>query len=441
MRLNVSAAILLICSILFLPSLAKVKKSCCAKSCCAKPQSEFVTVRDGNFYIGDKPYRFVGTNFWYGPILASKGEGGDRQRLHRELDSLKSLGITNLRVLAGADGADGLNSHIWPVLHPTPDTYNQDLLEGLDYFLAELEKRDMKAVIYLTNAWEWSGGYSTYLEWTGHGKAPLPNVEGYDAYVDYAKQFVLSDSCRNLYNRHLRNIVGRVSSVTGKPYSESPAIMAWQICNEPRAFSEAGKPALCDWLLSSARAIKEIDPNHLVSTGSEGMYGCHVDLDLWTKIHTAPEIDYAIIHLWPYNWGWQRRGGYALADIDSAINYSAEYIDEHLAAIATSPRPFVIEEFGYSRDADDFVPGSPVKARDLYYDFILKRMQEDPRVSGVNFWGWAGEARPLHEVWQPGDPYMCDPAQEPQGLFSVFSCDTTTISLLRNATKKLRMKN
>ena len=74
----------------------------------------FVTVRNGEFHIGDSVYRYIGTNFWYGAILASEGRGGDRQRLVRELDSLKSLGIDNLRILVGGDGEEGLASHISP---------------------------------------------------------------------------------------------------------------------------------------------------------------------------------------------------------------------------------------------------------------------------------------------------------------------------------------
>ena len=48
----------------------------------------FITVRDGQFYQGDKPYRYIGANFWYGAILGSEGQGGNRQRLCQELDSL-----------------------------------------------------------------------------------------------------------------------------------------------------------------------------------------------------------------------------------------------------------------------------------------------------------------------------------------------------------------
>ena len=45
---------------------------------------QYVSVRDGEFYIGDSVYRYVGANFWYGAILASEGRGGDRARLARE---------------------------------------------------------------------------------------------------------------------------------------------------------------------------------------------------------------------------------------------------------------------------------------------------------------------------------------------------------------------
>jgi len=31
----------------------------------------------------------------------------------------------------------------------------------------------------------------------------------------------------------------------------------------------------------------------------------------------------------------------------------------------------------------------------------------------------------------PGDDYMCDPPQEPQGLYSVFSTDKSTINVIK----------
>ena len=123
-------------------------------------QSQFVTVKDGQFIKNGEPYYYVGANFWYGGILGSKGEGGDRERLLRELDDLKSHGVTNLRVAVGGEGETTYASKITPILQPNPGEYNQELLDGLDYFMAELSKRDMQAVLYLANAWEWSGSIS-----------------------------------------------------------------------------------------------------------------------------------------------------------------------------------------------------------------------------------------------------------------------------------------
>ncbi len=42
----------------------------------------------------------------------------------------------------------------------------------------------------------------------------------------YAANFVRNDSAKALAAAHVRNIVGRQNTVTGRPYSQSPAIMA-----------------------------------------------------------------------------------------------------------------------------------------------------------------------------------------------------------------------
>ena len=191
----------------------------CAISCKDNStKSEFVTVKDGEFYIGDEPYRYVGTNFWYGAILASEGRGGNRERLTKELDKMQEVGINNLRVLVGGDGEDGLASHIEPTLQIKPGVYNDTILQGLDYLLVELEKRNMKAVLYLNNAWEWSGGYSTYLEWAGEGKAPIPSVDGWPAYMEYVNKFVNNDKAKQMSYDHVKNIVTRVNSKIGRAH-------------------------------------------------------------------------------------------------------------------------------------------------------------------------------------------------------------------------------
>lgn len=161
--------------------------------------SPFVQQQNGRFLLNGKPYTFIGTNMWYGAILASKGQGGNRQRLIAELDTLAALGITNLRILVGSDGERGVRTKVEPTLQLAPGVYNDTILDGLDFLLAEMGKRDMKAVLYLNNSWEWSGGYGFYLEQAGYGKAPRPEEAGYTAFMDHVAQFAHSERAQFLF--------------------------------------------------------------------------------------------------------------------------------------------------------------------------------------------------------------------------------------------------
>ena len=147
--------------------------------------SDFIRIENGQFIRNGQPYYYVGANFWYGAILASEGEGGNRERLHKELDYLKSIGVDNLRILVGADGSNGVPTKVEPTLQKEPGVYNDTILAGLDYLMMELDKRDMYAILYLNNSWEWSGGYSMYLQWAGKGKAVVPAIDGWPQYMEY----------------------------------------------------------------------------------------------------------------------------------------------------------------------------------------------------------------------------------------------------------------
>ncbi len=387
-------------------------------------RSGFVTVKNGQFYRDGKPYSYIGTNFWYGPILASDGRGGDIARLQMELDALKELGIGNLRVLVGADGADGVFSRVEPTLQTAPGVYNDTLLVGLDRFLVELGKRDMQAVLYVNNSWEWSGGYGQYMEWATGEKALIPLVDGYWPFMQQMRKFQTSRESQQLYFNHLRNIVGRVNSITGKPYKEDRAIFSWQLGNEPRCFSDDPeiRAGFIGWMTEAARIVKEIDPNHMVSTGNEGLMGCEQDPELLRQVNTIPGIDYMTIHIWPYNWNWVKPES-LLEDMEGAIGKTKEYLDLHRALADELGIPVVCEEFGFPRDGFKADMSATTRARDVYYTYLFSQVGE--LLDGANFWGWSGYAVPLHEQWESGDPYTGDPAQEAQGLNGVYITDTT----------------
>jgi len=410
---------------------------------------DFVTTRDGKFYRGEAEYKFIGANFWYGAVLASEGQGGDRERLAKELDLMQEVGITNVRVLASGEGTDTVASHVVPVLQPEPGVYNDTLLQGLDYLIAELEKREMTAVLFLNNSWEWSGGYGAYLEWAGCG--PAPDWSDWDVAQRYHSQFVRNDSAKAMAERHVRFIVSRTNTVTGKPYSESPAIMAWELANEPRAFARDSVTKACfaDWIESQAKLIKSLDRNHLVTTGSEGIMGCEEDRDLFRQVHAFPEIDYVCIHIWPYNWHWLGPASGPLevglakngesSPLDS-VPYASRMTHEYMVAcqyaVMDLGKPMVLEEFGYPRDGYRIEPESSTQGRDIYYEYVFGLLR-DGKVQGCCFWAWGGYAQPKHTRWQRWDDYVGDPAQEEQGLNAVFATDSTTLDIIRTASPAL----
>ena len=401
-------------------------------------QTQFVQVKDGHFVRNGKNYTYIGTNFWYGPILASDGQGGDYARLCLELDTLKALGIENLRVLVGADGPDGVFSRVEPTLQKAPGVYNDTLLVGLDRFLSELGKRDMQAVLYLNNSWEWSGGYGQYLEWATGEKALIPLIDGYWPFMQQMRKFQTSASSQELFYNHVRAIVGRTNTVTGKPYREDPAIFSWQIGNEPRCFSD--EPAVRDgfvgWLSESARIIKELDPNHLVSTGNEGLFGCEQDAALLERVNTIPGVDYITIHIWPYNWEWAHAGSLE-EDLPDAIAKTEAYLQLHRELGQRLGKPVVCEEFGFPRDGFRPEREAPTTARDAYYAYLFS--QVGVTLDGCNFWGWSGFAEPLHVQWERGDPYTGDPAQEAQGLNGVYVTDFT-LDVIQDAIDNLEIQ-
>lgn len=401
----------------------------------------FVQVKDGHFVRDGIPYYYVGTNFWYGAILGSEGQGGNRARLCKELDRMRAMGIDNLRILVGSDGQRGIKTKVEPTLQEAPGVYNDTILDGLDYLLMEMGKRRMVAVLYLNNSWEWSGGYGYYLEQAGEGKAPRPDEDGYPAFMKFVARYATCEKAHQLFYDYVHFILSRTNRYTGLKYTDDPAIMSWQIGNEPRAFSTEALPAFEKWLAEASALIRSLDANHLVSIGSEGSWGCENDYGVYERICADKNIDYCNIHLWPYNWGWAR-ADHLVEDLAVSCRNTKDYIDRHLAICARLSKPLVMEEFGYPRDGFSFSLSSTTEGRDGYYKYVFSLVGDNAEkggyFAGCNFWGWGGFAKPRHEQWEVGDDYTGDPAQEAQGLNSVFVTDTTTLQVVKAEVERMR---
>ena len=68
---------------------------------------------------------------------------------------------------------------------------------------------------------------------------------------------------------------------------------------------------------------------------------------------------------------------------------------------------------------------------------VVDNAEKGGKFAGCNFWGWGGDANPKHEQWMPGDDYTGDPAQEAQGLNSVFSSDKSTLDVVRSQVERM----
>jgi mannan endo-1,4-beta-mannosidase len=104
-------------------------------------RSAFVRVVGDKLILHGRTHNFIGTNYWYGSLLGlEKDKKRGVERLRRELDFLKKNGVTNLRLMAGAEGSDTLNGviRVGPPLQPEAGKFDEGVLEGWDLVLAEM---------------------------------------------------------------------------------------------------------------------------------------------------------------------------------------------------------------------------------------------------------------------------------------------------------------
>ncbi len=403
-------------------------------------ETKFIKVKNTQFIKDGKPYYFVGTNFWYGIYIGSSGETKDRERLKLELDKLKSLNVDNLRILAASEESI-IKRSLTPAVQTKLEVYNEDLLNGLDYLLYEMGKRNMHAVIFLNNYWEWSGGMGQYNAWTNVGEVidPGDSSNSWEKYNQYVSSFYRNDKANKYFRKFIKKIITRKNKLNDLFYFEDPTIMAWQLANEPRPGSgEDGKKHIdyyYKWINETAGFIHSLDPNHLVSTGNEGLMGSMGSEEYYLNAHKTRNIDYLTFHLWAKNWGWfdasRSDETYPVTE-KNAI----DYINKHINLATKLNKPITLEEFGLPRDYENTLRGTLTSARDKYFKTLFSVISDSAKVgapiAGSNFWTWGGDGFKKHDdsIWREGDPFTGDPPQEPQGLNSVFNTDYKTLKII-----------
>lgn len=406
-------------------------------------QSKFVSVKKTTFYNNEKPYLYIGANYWYGGLLGLTAEG--KMRLKEELDFLDKHGVNNLRVMTVAEGEGNINGvgRVQPAFQPQKGIYKNELLIGLDYLLSEMGKRKMKAVLYLSNTWEWTGGFLQYLNWNGLiPDSILRRKLTWDEQRDYTSKFYSCKECIEEERTVVKKIVSRTNSITHKKYSDDPTIMSWELANEPRPMRPTAIDDYKKWIASNAALIKSLDKNHLVTTGAEGDIGTE-NMETYSAIHQLKNIDYATIHIWPKNWSWFKDTSMA-KNMNTILTNTTDFIKRHVAVMQKLNKPLVIEEFGLPRDEQSFYVNTTTNSRDQFYTKIFSEFLESAHtnriINGVNFWGFGGMGRPSHKqlLWMKGEDMLGDPPMEEQGLNTVFDTDKSTWNIIDAYIKKLK---
>ncbi|CEG67983.1 hypothetical protein RMATCC62417_04322 [Rhizopus microsporus] len=400
-----------------------------------------VKVEGNQFVLDGQTYLIKGANYWQGMNLgAVESAGGNRTRLNEELDQLKAMGINNLRIMASSEGPDDQPYRMRPSLQPSPGKYNEDIFEGLDYFMNEIGKRNMTAVLTLSNFWHWSGGFSQYINWITNETIPYP-VTDWDTFTTWTRRFYTNPDIREkankLYKAHIRKVQTRRNKFNGKLYTEDPTVFSWQIANEPQLGPK-------DWYDEIAAFIKQGAPHQLVSSGCESK----VDKEDFLNAHSSKHIDYATSHCWVENWGYYNASDPSKKSLKKAKAYAKDFISTRTEWANEINKPIVLEEFGMARDAwrkpNDpeykYDPATPTSHKDDYYKGIFKQIEHlahQGRHSGANFWAYGGLGRSTDKPNQYNMTWLGDPPHEPKGWYSVYN-DDTTVKVIKDFTKKLQ---
>jgi mannan endo-1,4-beta-mannosidase len=322
-------------------------------------------------------------------LAASESAGGNYSRLVTELDQMAAKGINHLRIMAASEGAPTPQPfRMNPALLEEPGKYNEDIFKGLDVCLAEMSKRGMRATMTLNNEWQWSGGFAQYVSWANNNtQIPYPESwnltappqretpgtgwgnyteEGVDAapyseFTSYGNLIYNNTQAESWYKDHIKTVMNRRNTVTGRLYTEDPTIMTWQLANEPQPSEELGytgpapyslflKPnpndLLFPWVERISAYIRSMAPKQLISVGLESKQGEYY----FKKVHNFSTVDYATTHCWVQNWGIYDMYNASEANLRQAQDFARDFMRNSSQWALDIGKPVFLEEFGMARD-------------------------------------------------------------------------------------------
>jgi mannan endo-1,4-beta-mannosidase len=259
------------------------------------------------------------------------------------LAKARALGVTVVRTNGfNDDPAKAGDSAI----QVAPLAYDEVALRGLDLVLARAAAHGVRLVLPLGNFWSDYGGTRQYVAWAG---LPAPR--------DGDPRFFSEPSIVDHYREHVRRLLERRSAADGLRYAEHPAVLAWELLNEPRGEpDDASGAAVRAWVDELGALVKRLAPGHLVGTGEEGLEAGGPPSAFWAlaapgwlfasgtsfrRNVASPWVDYGSAHLFPESWGIG-------PGLTAAVG--ARWIAEHARAAREVGKPLLVGELGLRND-------------------------------------------------------------------------------------------
>jgi mannan endo-1,4-beta-mannosidase len=304
-------------------------------------RGQFVHQRGGRFFVGNKPFRFVGAN------VAVMYRDEDRERMSETIHQAAQAGIKVVRVWAYGEGGPndvrpvGGDAADWPRHHSfrfTPEQWNEDAFVHLDKVIAEAARNGIYVQLCLTNWWRDTGGVTQYLRWAGINDAADDSYK-FGINNERAFLFYTNPETRQLYRQHVEKLATRRNTVTGVAYRDDPTIFGWELMNEAQVITGRWAERRA-WFAEMSSYLKSLDPNHMITTGAWG-YRSAAERREWLADHALPAIDFCDVHNYPRD------------DHDSFIESPSalkEFIENRAAAAFSLGKPLVMGEFGMSAD-------------------------------------------------------------------------------------------
>ncbi|KAK4904103.1 hypothetical protein LTR49_026382 [Elasticomyces elasticus] len=235
------------------------------------------------FTIDGQTGCFAGTNtYWTG--FLTNNDDIDTVMQHLQSSGLKILRVWGFNDVTSTPSSGTVYSQSFASSEPTINTGTNGL-QRLDY---AVNARD-QLIINFVNNWTDYGGMAAYFSWAG---------------ISTNAQWYTSSKAQGQYRKYIEVVVSR--------YSDSSSIFAWRLANEPR-FSGCDTSVMRDWVSTTAKYMKSLDSNHMVTIGDEGFglsngddgsypYSFSEGVDFAANCAVA-DIDFCTYHLYPDSWG------------------------------------------------------------------------------------------------------------------------------------------